>query len=89
LVSAPGDQDHTISPSAKAALVQRRSHVHRSPPLRIVTTRTPLFDEAGCEELNMVSEKKKVKYFAQRSNCGHAADCTNEINFSGAANLRK
>jgi hypothetical protein len=47
LAPAPGRQDHTTSPSAKATLVQRSLHVHRSPPLRIVTTRTSLFDEAG------------------------------------------
>jgi len=47
LTSAPGGQDHTTSPSVPAALVWRRLHVHRSPPLRIVTTRTSLRDEAG------------------------------------------
>jgi hypothetical protein len=34
LASAPGCQDHTISPSAPAAVVCRRLHVHRSPPPR-------------------------------------------------------
>ncbi|MET0409129.1 MAG: hypothetical protein ABW006_12250, partial [Hyphomicrobium sp.] len=47
LTPAPGCQDHTTSPSVRAPVVRRRSHVHRIPPLRIVTTRTPLFDEAG------------------------------------------
>ena len=39
---APGRQDHTISPSVPAPVVCRHPHVHRSPPLRLVTTRTPL-----------------------------------------------
>jgi len=32
LASASGGQDHTISPSAPASLVQRSRHVHRIPP---------------------------------------------------------
>jgi len=47
--SAPGRQDHTTSPSVRLTLVWRSLHVHRSPPLRIVTTRTPLFEETGCD----------------------------------------
>jgi hypothetical protein len=47
LTPAPGCQDHTTSPSVRTTLVRRSPHVHRSPPLRIVTTRTSLFDEAG------------------------------------------
>jgi hypothetical protein len=64
LVSAPGDQDHTTSPSVLASVVHRRSHVHRSPPLRIVTTRTSLFDEAGWRQPITISLKTKHKYFA-------------------------
>jgi hypothetical protein len=37
--------------------------VHRGPPPRIVTTRTSLFDEAGCRQMITNSEKKKQKYF--------------------------
>ncbi len=42
LVSAPGDQDHTISPSASRHSSVAAFRVHRSPLLRIVTTRTSL-----------------------------------------------
>jgi hypothetical protein len=64
LASAPGCQDHTTSPSVPATLVRRSLHVHRSPPLRIVTTRTPLFDEAGWRHESTVSEKTKQIYFS-------------------------
>src|SRR3954464_6508174 len=33
------------------------------PASTFVTTRTPLFDEAGCAEISMISEKKKEKSF--------------------------
>src|ERR1700759_4714198 len=57
----PGPHDF---PVRTAALVFCHRHVHRSPPLRIVTTRTPLFDEAGCKDIITSSEKKKEKYFS-------------------------
>jgi hypothetical protein len=65
--SAPGRQDHTTSPSVRTPVVCRRSHVHRNPPLRIVTTRTPLFDEAGCRQQTTLSEKTKEKYFRPKA----------------------
>jgi len=54
LTSAPGGQDHTISPSASMLFVGTRLRAatrygHRIPASRIVTiARTPLSDEAGC-----------------------------------------
>src|SRR3569833_2672205 len=50
--SAPGGQDHTISPSASvcARLAQLIAATAPRTP-RIVTTRTSLFDEAGCRHL--------------------------------------
>jgi hypothetical protein len=47
LIPASGDQDHTISPSAAAALVSRSLCVHRVPRPTFVTTRTPLLEKRG------------------------------------------
>src|ERR1700743_1980051 len=63
LTPAPGCQDHTTSPSTPAELVQRLDHVHRSPLLRIVTTRTPLFDEAGCGSIAWFLEIRNRFFF--------------------------
>jgi hypothetical protein len=61
LTSAPGGQDHTISPSARAPLVLRRSHGHRIPPRVRDDAYAPLA-EAGHAQRNRFSEKKKDKF---------------------------
>jgi len=65
--SASRGQDHTTSPSAMAMLVAHSRHVHRSPPPRIVTTRTSLFDEAGYQEIITISEKTQLSFSIWRT----------------------
>src|ERR1700739_4862689 len=55
LIPASGDQDHTISPSAPAALVFRRLCVHRIPPPTFVTIgRSAPPERAGCGEIKHI-----------------------------------
>src|SRR5262249_8924298 len=50
LASASGGQDHTTLPSASVSFVSRHWPRPSHPASTFVTTRTPLFDEAGHEE---------------------------------------
>src|SRR6202000_2718509 len=65
LIPASGDQDHTISPSAPAALVSRRLCVHRNPPPTFVTIgRSAPPERAGCAEI--------ITYFGKSTIFGKA-----------------
>jgi hypothetical protein len=81
LTSAPGGQDHTISRPRQCARPAPlpASTAPRTP--RIVTTRTPLFDEAGSREISIVSEKKKAQFFGAGTDTAHRPERADEIGF--------
>src|SRR6202007_1336145 len=67
LIPASGDQDHTISPSAPAALVFRRLCVHRIPPPTFVTIgRSAPPERAGCGEIKRIFLKNGSEYFSSK-----------------------
>jgi len=66
LIPASGDQDHTISPSASAALVFRRLCVHRIPPPTFVTIgRSAPCVQQGCGEINTFFGKTEAIFFGK------------------------
>jgi hypothetical protein len=68
LIPASGDQDHTISPSAPAALVLHSLCVHRIPPPTFVTIgRSAPPERAGCAEISIYFGKMEVKFFNNES----------------------
>jgi hypothetical protein len=63
LIPASGDQDHTISPSAPAALVSRCLYVHRIPPPTFVTIgRSAPPEGAGCREISIYFGKMEEQF---------------------------
>ncbi len=64
LIPASGDQDHTISPSAPAALVSRSPCVHRIPPPTFVTIgRSAPPERAGCGKTKHIFLKNGSEIF--------------------------
>jgi hypothetical protein len=67
LIPASGDQDHTISPSAPAALVSHGLCVHRIPPLTFVTIgRSAPPERAGYAEISIYFGKTEVIFWAKK-----------------------
>ena len=67
LTPASGRQDHAISRPRRIMLVQHHRHGHRSPPPRIVTTRTPLCTRRDGSRQSHVLIKRKKNIFRGRT----------------------
>src|SRR6185312_2526072 len=63
LIPASGDQDHTTSPSAPAALVSHGLYVHRIPhPTFVTIGRSAPPERAGCAEISTIFGKTEDKF---------------------------
>jgi hypothetical protein len=64
LASAPGGQDHTISPSTPVALVARNRSCPSQPASTFVTTRTPLRRGGMYIDYHDFRKKERTIFFA-------------------------
>jgi hypothetical protein len=82
LISASGDQDHTISPSAPAALVFRRLCVHRIPlPTFVTIGRSAPPERAGCGEISTFFGKTEGKFLMQGTEQFDQVELARKISF--------